>query len=48
MTLIDACHGLADHNRKFYYESIYKKNVRDNTSVLIIALNRGVIEQPKE
>jgi protein phosphatase 2C family protein 2/3 len=30
--------------KQIAYESIYKKNVRDNTSVLIIALNRGVIE----
>ena len=24
MSLLDGCHGLIDHNRKFYYESIYE------------------------
>jgi len=28
------------------FESIYVKNVRDNTTVLIIALNRGVMSPP--
>ena len=25
MSLIDACHGIIDHNRKYYYESVRKK-----------------------
>jgi hypothetical protein len=34
--------------KQIAFESIYKKNVRDNTTVMIIALNRGVIEGSKE
>ena len=25
MSLMDACHGIIDHNRKFYYEAVHKK-----------------------